>query len=239
MRAEDDDHRHRHRHQGGELPAVVDMLHRDGGDRRREHQQHEDHEERELRRQDRHAGDAEGVDHEHQGDLLRTRAVRIEQPRRRAPERTGEQHPGLPGAQPRQQALLGGRLAPGVAQRQRQPARARPPAKTTPQPYSSGRGTAPANIRTIRIAPTMWPASEVAIEGEGAADLVAQQREGVERRLDDGRRPAGGGRRPGRSAQAEGRAGHGAMPPWPGIWLTASTAWVREFTPRARSTAAT
>ena len=32
---------------------------------------------------------------------------------------------------------------------------------------------------------------------------------------------------------------HGAIAPWLDIWLTASTAWVRELTPSARSTAAT
>src|SRR6201999_1604818 len=69
-----------------------------------------------------------------------------------------------------------------------------------------------------------------AVEREGAANLVAQQQEAVERRV---------ARRHGRVGYGEERGGHGGMPPWRDVWLTASTASVRELTPSVRSTAAT
>ena len=85
-----------------------------------------------------------------------------------------------------------------------------------------------------------WPASDVRLKAK-----VPRTWSRSSAKLSSGAstpargRPVGGRGAAAACAQAEGRGGHGAMPPWLGIWLTASTAWVRELTPSARSTAAT
>ena len=82
-----------------------------------------------------------------------------------------------------------------------------------------------------------------AVEGESAANMVAQHEVVVERGVAAEPRRLGGGGETlaarGDRAQRVGRESQGSVAPWPDIWLTARTAWVRELTLSARSTAAT
>ena len=179
--AEQHGHRHRHRHHHRELPVERALAQGDAGDRRHEDEQHEQDEEAELRRQDRHAGDAEGVDDEDQRELVRA-AERPEEPGRGAPERARGEHAGLPGAQPVLQAGDGGGLVAREAHGQpgaHQPDDGERHAPDDAQQARRDVGEDELDDdRADRVA-----GERRAVEREGAADVVAQQQEAVERRL--------------------------------------------------------
>ena len=236
---EEERHRHRDRHHERDLPAECRVVQRDSRDRRREHEEHEEHEEAVLRREDRHAGNAEGIDDDHEGELVQAAAERPEKPRRRAPERAAGEHADVPGAQARGQT--GDGLWLGAHEAQGEPEAREPDEREGSAPDRAHRQRRDAGVDELDDDRADRMAGERgAVERKGAADVVAQQQVVVDRRVAaQPRRPGGAARAGDDGAQCAGRESHGAMAPWPDIWLTARTAWVRELTLRARSTAAT
>ena len=146
--AEQHRHSHRHRHHAGQLPAERRVLQRDADDRRHEDQQDEENEQAELRRQDRHAGDAEGVDDEDERELVQAAAIGREEPRRHAPEHARREHAGLPDAQapletgggaPARRARSGPRARRARARRSRRRRPRRCAARAAPPPRTPSR----------------------------------------------------------------------------------------------------
>src|SRR6185369_11281463 len=235
--AEQHRHRHRDRHDDGDLPAERVVLEGDADDRRDEDVDDDEDEEAVLRRQDRHAGDAERVDDDDEREPVQASAVRREEPRRDSPEGSRREDAGLPRPQPPRQALARRRLVAREAQRE--PGAAEPDDRERDAPDDAQQQRRDAgedhldDDRADRVAGERRP-----IEREGAADVVAQQQEAVERCDAVARGGVHAGRRGAGAAQGR-RVSHGAIAPWLDSWLTARTACVRELTPSARSTAAT
>ena len=120
--AEDDDHRHRHRHQRGGCQPSSTCLTATAAIAGPNTSVTKTTKRRELRRQDRHAGDAEGVDDEHQGDLLRPAAVAdrtATRPRPRARRRPARRPASCAAAPAGASRCVGSRRA--IAQGQAEP----------------------------------------------------------------------------------------------------------------------